>query len=114
MIPPRETLWRLLALARPYLLVILAITLLSAVFAAGRYGRAYMMKPLLDGVLVPAAEENRSAPQEPTGLWPWEAREKAPPELGAAKYPPIRAIDFHTKVMSKYYGADYRATNGED
>lgn len=83
MIPPRETLWRLLALARPYLLVILAITLLSAVFAAGRYGRAYMMKPLLDGVLVPAAEENRSAPQEPTGLWPWEAREKTPPELSA-------------------------------
>ncbi|MAI26925.1 MAG: hypothetical protein CMN75_12925 [Spirochaeta sp.] len=72
MIPPRETLWRLLALARPYLFVILAITLLSAAFAAGRYGRAYMMKPLLDGVLVPAAEENRNAAQADTALWPWE------------------------------------------
>ncbi|MEE3329041.1 MAG: ABC transporter ATP-binding protein [Myxococcota bacterium] len=72
MIPPREALWRLLALARPYLFVILAITLLSAAFAAGRYGRAYMMKPLLDGVLVPAAEENRASGQTPDALWPWE------------------------------------------
>ena len=73
MIPPRETLLRLLALARPYLFVILAITLLTAAFAAGRYGRAYMMKPLLDGVLVPAAEENRNAQSEHTPLWPWDS-----------------------------------------
>jgi hypothetical protein len=30
------------------------------------------------------------------------------PSLGVPKYPPIRAIDFHTSVMSKYYGDDYR------
>ena len=73
MIPPRETLLRLLALARPYLFVILAITLLTAAFAAGRYGRAYMMKPLLDGILVPAAEESRNAQPEHKALWPWDS-----------------------------------------
>ena len=30
------------------------------------------------------------------------------------KYAPQKAIDFHTKITSKYYGDDYRATNGED
>ena len=29
-------------------------------------------------------------------------------------YPPIKAIDFHTAVMAKYYGDDYRAANGVD
>jgi isopenicillin N synthase-like dioxygenase len=32
------------------------------------------------------------------------------PGIGKAKYPPISAIDFHTRVMSKYYGDDYRST----
>jgi len=73
MIPPREALLRLLALARPYLFVIVAITLLTAAFAAGRYGRAYMMKPLLDGVLVPAAEESRNAQSQHEALWPWDS-----------------------------------------
>ncbi len=42
-------------MAQPYILLIIAIVLLSGLFAAGRFGRAYMMKPLLDGILVPAA-----------------------------------------------------------
>ncbi len=29
------------------------------------------------------------------------------PGLGEAKYPPISAIEFHTKTTSKYYGDDY-------
>lgn len=36
------------------------------------------------------------------------------PGLGDPKYEDISAIDFHTGVMAKHYGADYRATNGED
>ena len=36
------------------------------------------------------------------------------PGLGEPKYPEITAIDFHTAVMAKHYGADYRETCGED
>ena len=36
------------------------------------------------------------------------------PSCGPPKYEDIQAIDFHTGVMSKYYGKDYRALNGED
>ena len=78
-IPTRQALGRLLAMARPYLLIILAIALLSAVFAAGRYGRAYMMKPLLDGVLVPAAEENRNRQHAHDDLWSGQESHEALP-----------------------------------
>ena len=78
-IPARQALGRLLAMARPYLLIILAIALLSAVFAAGRYGRAYMMKPLLDGVLVPAAEENRNMQHARDDLWSGQEPDEALP-----------------------------------
>jgi isopenicillin N synthase-like dioxygenase len=36
------------------------------------------------------------------------------PSCGSPRYPVETAIDFHTKITSKYYGDDYRATNGED
>jgi hypothetical protein len=36
------------------------------------------------------------------------------PGLGPSAYPPIRAIDFHTKVMSKYYGGEYRGTGTDN
>jgi isopenicillin N synthase-like dioxygenase len=29
------------------------------------------------------------------------------PGLGAPKYPPVKAISFHTRITSKYYGDDY-------
>jgi len=29
------------------------------------------------------------------------------PSLSAPKYPPIKAISFHTKTTSKFYGDDY-------
>ena len=32
------------------------------------------------------------------------------PGLGPPKYPPIGVLDFHTRVMSKYYGENYRST----
>jgi isopenicillin N synthase-like dioxygenase len=34
------------------------------------------------------------------------------PELKNPKYPPISAIEFHTKITSKYYGDNY-VTDGE-
>jgi hypothetical protein len=45
-------------------------------------------------------------------LWEEELLE-VPEELGRTDYPPIKAIDFHTKVMSKYYGDDYRDTGSD-
>jgi hypothetical protein len=29
------------------------------------------------------------------------------PGLGPPKYPPVKAISFHTRITSKYYGDDY-------
>jgi isopenicillin N synthase-like dioxygenase len=39
-------------------------------------------------------------------LWEDELLEVIP-GLGAAKYPPVRAIEFHTRTTSKFYGDDY-------
>jgi isopenicillin N synthase-like dioxygenase len=39
-------------------------------------------------------------------LWEEELLEVLP-GLGPAKYPPIRALPFHTRITSKYYGDDY-------
>ena len=35
------------------------------------------------------------------------------PGLGAPKYPPVKAIDFHVAAMSKYYGDDYRQSGSD-
>jgi subfamily B ATP-binding cassette protein MsbA len=45
---------RMLSFAKPYLPTIALTVALTLVFAAGRYVRAYLMKPLLDDVLLPA------------------------------------------------------------
>ncbi len=44
---------RLLAYARPYLFLIGIALACSLIFSAGRFGRAYLMKPLLDNVVLP-------------------------------------------------------------
>ncbi|PYQ21892.1 MAG: hypothetical protein DMF81_13970 [Acidobacteria bacterium] len=41
-------------------------------------------------------------------LWEDELLEVLP-GLGAPKYPPVRAVEFHTRITSKYYGDDYAA-----
>lgn len=48
--------WRLLGFAKPYLVWISLAMCLTLVFASGRYVRAYLMKPLLDEVLLPAKQ----------------------------------------------------------
>ncbi len=45
---------RMLAFARPYIGLITVAALLNLVFSGGRYARALLLKPLLDGVLLPA------------------------------------------------------------
>ena len=53
---------RILRLLKPYAGLILLVVLCTLVFSAGRYGRAYLMKPLLDGVLVPVETESQATP----------------------------------------------------
>ena len=45
---------RLLRYARPYVWPILLAIVLATVFSAGRYGRAYLMKPIFDDVIGPS------------------------------------------------------------
>ena len=56
---------RMLGFARPYTGVIAIAAIASLVFAAGRYGRAVLLKPLLDDVLLPATA---AATPEPVTL----------------------------------------------
>ena len=35
------------------------------------------------------------------------------PELENPKYPPVSAIEFHTKITSKYYGDDYAVDSND-
>ena len=66
------TLTRMSGFARPYALAIVAVALFTLAFSAGRVGRAYLMKPLLDGVLLPVSESpdgRRQAPVEARSDW---------------------------------------------
>ncbi|MCP4035786.1 MAG: ABC transporter ATP-binding protein [bacterium] len=45
---------RMLGFAKPYLATIVLCLALTLAFSAGRYARTYLMKPLLDDVLLPA------------------------------------------------------------
>ena len=56
----RQVLSRLARYTRPYLAIILVATLLALVFAAGRHGRAYLMKPLLDEFILPTVAGEQS------------------------------------------------------
>lgn len=58
---------RILGFARPYVGAIVLVALFTLVFSAGRYGRAYLVKPLLDGVLVPAVGEPGPPPEDVFG-----------------------------------------------
>ncbi len=53
---------RLLGFVKPYVLPLIAVTVFTLIFSAGRFGRAYLMKPLLDGVLLPVAAGTEPAP----------------------------------------------------
>jgi ATP-binding cassette subfamily B protein len=55
---------RILVFARPYAAALMAVAIFTVLFSAGRYARAYLVKPLLDGVLMPVAEAPESAAGE--------------------------------------------------
>jgi subfamily B ATP-binding cassette protein MsbA len=52
---------RMLAFSKPYLWLLGIAALFNLLFSAGRYGRALLLKPLLDDVLLPAASGERPA-----------------------------------------------------
>ena len=53
--------FRMLAFARPYLTPIGLAAVFSLLFSAGRYGRALLLKPVFDNVLLPAQAGEVSA-----------------------------------------------------
>ena len=55
-------LFRMLAFAKPYLTPIGLAAVFSLLFSAGRYGRALLLKPVFDNVLLPAQAGEVSAP----------------------------------------------------
>ncbi len=54
-------LFRMLVFAKPYLLLIGLAGLFNLLFSGGRYGRALLLKPVLDDVLLPAQAGDTSA-----------------------------------------------------
>ncbi len=63
---------RLLGYARPYLFLIGIALACSLIFSVGRYGRAYLMKPLLDNVMMPyhtLANANPKLGSSSTACW---------------------------------------------
>ena len=64
------------------------------------------------------AARSRAAPAAPRVSFPmavyvWEDEVlEVLPGLGPAKYEPIKAIQFHTRITSKYYGDDYAVGRG--
>lgn len=69
--PLSAALFRLAVYAKPYVALIALTVCFSVFYSAGRYGRAYLMKPLLDGVMMPATE---TEPLEFSNLigWPFQ------------------------------------------
>lgn len=51
--PVRVLLRRMLAYSKPYVGIIVVAFVCALILAAGRFGRAYLMKPLLDDVMMP-------------------------------------------------------------
>jgi subfamily B ATP-binding cassette protein MsbA len=84
---------RLLRYARPYVGLLFLALVFSLLFSGGRYGRAYLMKPLLDDVLMPFEQGRDSfedAPISLRDLFAYEAKAPAPPS--AAPTPPEQAV----------------------
>jgi isopenicillin N synthase-like dioxygenase len=47
----------------------------------------------------------------PMAVYVWEDELlEVLPGLGAPKYEPVKAVHFHTRITSKYYGEDYAVT----
>jgi hypothetical protein len=101
--PAMQLLSRLARYAKPYIWVIVLSFAVSAVLAGGRYGRAYIMKPLLDDVLIPfqlmSSEDGRD---EDLPLIPLES---SPPVATTGSGDPITAARVGVGVGSDRFGS---------
>ena len=61
----------MLAFSKPYLGLIFIAAGFNLLFAAGRYARVLLLKPLLDDVMIPAASGQMSEPFELGSLFTW-------------------------------------------
>lgn len=77
---PLATLGRMLGFARPYWKALLAVAVFTVLFSAGRYARAYLVKPLLDGVLMPVAELSAAPASAADDDWLSDALARAVPD----------------------------------
>ena len=87
---------RLLGFARPYARLIAFVMILTLAFSGARYARAYLMKPLLDEILLPAHTIMTSPLDEDVawrGTWlaPQDAPSPAIPPETASELESIRA-----------------------
>jgi len=80
---------RLLRRSRPYLMAIVLVALSSTLFAASRYTRAYLVKPLLDEVMVPVASIQQADPSEPDSAASDPTVVSTPPLLPLETTPPV-------------------------
>ncbi len=62
----KQILKRLGGYARPYLAIIIAATLFVVLFAAARHGRAFLMKPLLDEIILPVVTAEQGVESDAT------------------------------------------------
>ena len=80
---------RLLAYARPYVGLILLAVVLAVGFSAGRYGRAYLIKPVFDDVIGPSQALHQAGDSLPFDIADWvpgmEVAEKASPDAPPAE-----------------------------
>ncbi len=100
----RRIVWRLLRYARPYLLLIGVAVVCAGLYAGTRYGRAYLMKPLIDDVVLPAqifaggAEAGAGAPSTPVQI----PLVEIPPPSAASKTP-AAAGEIPPEVWESFY-----------
>jgi ATP-binding cassette, subfamily B, bacterial MsbA len=104
-VPARSALWRLFGYARRYLWPIVAALVLSSVFSAGRFGRAYLVKPIFDDVIAPS-----QALHEAGGKLPFELGKLMPREGGsepsgsAAPAPPLEESQTRARLEAQISG----------
>jgi isopenicillin N synthase-like dioxygenase len=59
------------------------------------------------------AQRRQTRVSFPMAVYVWEDEVlEVLPGLGAPKYEPVKAVHFHTRITSKYYGDDYAVTGG--
>lgn len=84
----RTALKRLMWYSKPYLWLLALALCFSVLYSAGRYGRAYLMKPLLDEVMLPAAAEKANGGTS-ADVFGWPFGDSGSEEAGPQNEPAV-------------------------